>query len=67
MIEMCKDLWPLKIALFEYTINAYMDSHDPHFMMKPSAEEQAAEEEVAENAVDDSDVGILLRLIKILN
>lgn len=39
MIEMSKDLWPLKIALFEYVINSYMDSHDPNFMMKPSAEE----------------------------
>lgn len=44
-----------------------MDSNDPNFMKKPSAEEQAEEEEVVEGAVDDSDVGILLRLIEILN
>lgn len=67
IIELSKDLWPLKIALFEYIINSYMDSHDPSFMKKPSAEEQAEEEEVADDAVDDSDVGILLRLIEILN
>ena len=63
---MSKDFWPLKIALFEYIIHAYMDNSDPTFMAKPS-EEEAEEEEAAENAIDESDVGILLRLIEILN
>lgn len=35
IIEMSKDFWPLKIALFEYIINAYMESADPKFMAKP--------------------------------
>lgn len=64
---MCEDMWPLKIALFDYIINIYMESSDPSFMAKPSAEDEADEEEVAENAVDDSDVGVLLRIIEILN
>jgi hypothetical protein len=26
------DFWPLKIAMFEYIINCYMNSNDPKFM-----------------------------------
>lgn len=40
LIEMSKDFWPLKIALFEYIINAYMESADPRFMAKPAEEEE---------------------------
>ena len=47
IISMCEDMWPLKIALFDYIINIYM--------------------EVTEKDVDDSDVGVLLRIIEILN
>jgi hypothetical protein len=57
----------LKVALFEYIINAYMESADPKFMAKPEEEEEEEKEDIAENAVDDSDVGVLLRLIEILN
>lgn len=39
MIKMSKELWPLKIALFEYIIATYMDSSDPNFMKKPSIED----------------------------
>jgi hypothetical protein len=39
MIKMSKELWPLKIALFEYIIATYMDSSDPNFMKKPSNED----------------------------
>jgi hypothetical protein len=68
MITMSGDFWPLKIALFEYITNAYMDSADPKFMARPVEDgQEQEEEEVAENAIDDSDVGILLRLIAILN
>lgn len=66
IIAMAKDFWPLKIALFEYIIHAYMDNSDPTFMAKPS-EDDGEEDEVAENAVDESDVSILLKLIEILN
>jgi hypothetical protein len=67
IIAMSEDMWPLKIALFDYIINIYMESSDPSFMAKPTAEDEADEEEAAENAVDDSDVGVLLRIIEILN
>lgn len=67
IISLAGDLWPLKIAIFDYIINAYLDSHDPEFMKKPNAEDQAEEDEVAEKQQDDSDVGILLRLIQIVN
>jgi len=49
MIEMSKDLWPLKIEIFNYLINAYMDANDPNFMKKPEVDDQAEEEEVIEN------------------
>lgn len=39
LIKTCGDFWPLKIALFEYIINAYMYSNDPNFMRKPTEEE----------------------------
>lgn len=67
IIEMSRDFWPLKIALFEYIIHAYMESADPKFMAKPQEEEQPEEEEAPENSEDNSDVGILLKLIKVLN
>jgi hypothetical protein len=35
IIIMAKELWPLKISIFDYIINAYMDSHDPEFMARP--------------------------------
>jgi hypothetical protein len=67
MIKMSEDFWPLKIAVFNYIINCYMECSDPSFMAKPAEDNQAEEEEVSENVVDDSDVGVLLRLIEILN
>ena len=44
-----------------------MESADPKFMAKPEEEEEEEKEDIAENAVDDSDEGVLLRLIEILN
>jgi hypothetical protein len=41
IITMCADLWPLKIALFDYIINIYMKSGDPNFMKKPSVADEA--------------------------
>jgi hypothetical protein len=32
---MSQDFWPLKIAIFDYISNCYMDSNDPEFMKKP--------------------------------
>lgn len=63
---MSDQFWPLKIAVFEYIINSYMDSPDPTFMGKPTVDDQADEEEMAENAVDESDTGLLLQLINYL-
>ena len=39
IIKMCGDVWPLKIAVFDYIINAYMDSNDPDFMKAPEKSE----------------------------
>lgn len=67
IIKLAGDLWPLKIAIFDYIINAYMDSHDPEFMKKPEADDGGDEDEGDSNKVDDSDVGVLLSLIFIVN
>lgn len=40
MIVLSRDLWPLKIAIFEYIIATYMDSSDPKFMKKPEPGDQ---------------------------
>lgn len=61
------DFWPLKIAMFEYIINCYMNSNDPKFMQQPQEEENAEEDEPVENAVDESDIGLLLQLIEVIN
>lgn len=63
IIKMAGDLWPLKIAVFDYIINAYMDSNDPKFMRKP--EEEAGEDDNAEGD-KDSDFTVLLLIIEIL-
>lgn len=63
IIFMAKDLWPLKIAVFDYIINAYMDSNDPRFMKKP--EEEVGEDENPEGD-KDSDFAVLLIIIEIL-
>ena len=60
---MCGSLWPLKIAVFDYIINAYMDSNDPNFM-KPPDTNSKEEEEKGEN--QESDFTILLIIIEIL-
>jgi hypothetical protein len=44
-----------------------MDSVDPKFMAKPEEDEGQEDEEAAENADDNSDVGVLLKLIEIIN
>ena len=61
------DFWPLKIAMFEYIINCYMNSNDPKSMQQPQEEENAEEDEPVENAVDESDIGLLLQLIEVIN
>ena len=45
LIKSCQDFWPLKIALFDYIINAYFQSNDPQFMRKPTEEEQNEEDD----------------------
>lgn len=61
---MSNDFWPLKIAVFDYIIHAYLDSSDPDFMKAP--EEEDADDEPNENQVDETDIGVLLSLISIM-
>lgn len=44
-----------------------MEGNDPDFMKRPEVDDQVEEEDVIENKVDDSDVGVLVRLIELLN
>ena len=66
IISMSRDFWPLKIAVFEYITNAYMDSNDPSFMGKPDAGTDDAEE-LSEEQLAATDVNVLLKCIEILN
>ena len=65
IIHMADDFWPLKVAVFEYIIQSYFDSSDPTFMAKPIDDEPEVEEDADQNQDDDSDVGVLLKLIEI--
>lgn len=67
IINMSRDFWPLKIAVFSYITNAYMDSNDPNFMKKPEAPEMEDAEELSEEQLAATDVNVLLRCIEILN
>ena len=66
MIVAAKELWPLKISIFDYIINAYMDSNDPKFLSKPDPAEAKEEEDEEGGNNDDTVVGILLVLIEVL-
>ena len=50
IIEMSQDYWPLKIALFQFIIQAYMESGDPNFMRRPTDEEKAEQEDEAQES-----------------
>jgi len=64
---MSRDFWPLKIAVFNYITNAYMDSNDPNFMRKPDNPETEEAEELTEEQLAATDVNVLLKCIEILN
>ena len=67
IISMSRDFWPLKIAVFDYITNAYMDSNDPSFMGKPDDNGTDDAEELSEEQLAATDVNVLLKCIEILN
>lgn len=67
IINMSRDFWPLKIAVFNYITNAYMDSNDPTFMRKPENTGNEETEELTEEQLAATDVNVLLKCIEILN
>lgn len=49
ILFLCEELWPFKVAIFEYLSHAYFDTEDMSFLEQPTKQSNDDEAEMEEN------------------